>query len=240
MKKRYAVILIVVAFVVGMMAGVGGFGWADQPIKVYINGKEMVSDQPPVIINDRVLVPLRAVSENIGLRVDWDGESVKITDETPLKRPPISGETVFVAKVNESLDMLEQKDFPHYALICQLKWPIIHKSKSGTAAIWGYNSDNVLAGIERATNNHQPAIMIYDTLVGNEKYYDATFIAGILAHEASHAVSNKHENWIDITTKKLSETVAYENELTVFRLIDAPKWMQDQCISQINRFENLK
>ena len=40
-------------------------------------------DSPPVIVNDRTLVPLRAISEALGAKVDWDAQTftAKITTE---------------------------------------------------------------------------------------------------------------------------------------------------------------
>ncbi len=40
-----------------------------------LNGREVNAGTAPVIQNDRVLVPLRFVSEALGAKVDWDGES---------------------------------------------------------------------------------------------------------------------------------------------------------------------
>ena len=39
-------------------------------------------DVPPVIVNNRTLVPLRAISESMGATVDWDGGTRTVTIET--------------------------------------------------------------------------------------------------------------------------------------------------------------
>lgn len=41
---------------------------------MYKNGEAFILDVPAVIVNSRTLVPLRAVSEALGCKVDWDGE----------------------------------------------------------------------------------------------------------------------------------------------------------------------
>ena len=53
---------------------------------MYINGTPTELDAPACIINDRTMVPLRAVSEAYGADVDWDGSTgtVYITPYTPL------------------------------------------------------------------------------------------------------------------------------------------------------------
>lgn len=48
-------------------------------IKVFINGVEMVADVPPLLDNDRTLVPMRAIGERLGCTVDYDAASKKIT-----------------------------------------------------------------------------------------------------------------------------------------------------------------
>lgn len=51
----------------------------EKTVKVVINGKEMESDQSPVIVQDRVLVPLRAIFEALGARVDWNSKEKTVT-----------------------------------------------------------------------------------------------------------------------------------------------------------------
>jgi len=47
--------------------------------KAYINGRETKLSVPPMIINKRVFVPLRFISEAFGAEVKWDGAEQKIT-----------------------------------------------------------------------------------------------------------------------------------------------------------------
>ncbi len=46
--------------------------FADDDIKVVLNGAEIGFDQPPVMMNDRVLVPIRAIFEAMGYTVNWN------------------------------------------------------------------------------------------------------------------------------------------------------------------------
>lgn len=48
---------------------------ADSPIKLWVNGNYVNPDVPPVIENERTLVPVRFVSENLGLNVEWIQET---------------------------------------------------------------------------------------------------------------------------------------------------------------------
>ncbi|MFZ5643641.1 MAG: stalk domain-containing protein [Bacillota bacterium] len=46
-----------------------------------VNGKRVNLDAPAQVINGRTMVPLRFVSENLGAKVNWDGETETITVE---------------------------------------------------------------------------------------------------------------------------------------------------------------
>lgn len=44
----------------------------DENIKVKVEGQYFSFDQPPIMINDRVMVPIRALFEEMGYSVDWN------------------------------------------------------------------------------------------------------------------------------------------------------------------------
>lgn len=48
-------------------------------ISVTVNGNAVTFDQPPIMVNDRTLVPLRAIFEALGATVDWNGETQTVT-----------------------------------------------------------------------------------------------------------------------------------------------------------------
>lgn len=48
---------------------------AEERIPILIDGLEINSDQPPVIVDDRTLVPLRVIFEALGATVDWNNDT---------------------------------------------------------------------------------------------------------------------------------------------------------------------
>lgn len=62
---------VVLGLVVGLL--VGTMALADAPIKLFVDGKEIVCDVPPQIIDGRTMVPARYVAEALGATVEWDG-----------------------------------------------------------------------------------------------------------------------------------------------------------------------
>lgn len=69
MKKKWRVLFVV--FVLAM--GIGFAQPADAAnVKLEVDGQAIQLDQPPVITNDRVLVPMRALAEALDADVTWN------------------------------------------------------------------------------------------------------------------------------------------------------------------------
>lgn len=51
----------------------------EQEIKVSLNGRYITFDQPPIIENNRTLVPMRAIFEAFGAQVLWDPDTKTVT-----------------------------------------------------------------------------------------------------------------------------------------------------------------
>ncbi|MDK2984521.1 MAG: hypothetical protein PWQ96_163 [Clostridia bacterium] len=82
MKKQRIVILFIAALLV-VSWPVATF--AAQPVTVLFDDVKLSSDVPPVLAGDRVLVPLRAIFEALGARVEWDQETNTVTAITRIK-----------------------------------------------------------------------------------------------------------------------------------------------------------
>lgn len=52
---------------------------AEERIPIIVDGMEIACDQPPVIIEGRTLVPLRAIFEALGAEVYWDNDARSVT-----------------------------------------------------------------------------------------------------------------------------------------------------------------
>ncbi|MBQ8301426.1 MAG: hypothetical protein IJX57_05635, partial [Clostridia bacterium] len=79
-------------------------------ISVNVNGSQITFDQPPVMQNNRTLVPLRAIFEALGAKVDWNGETQTVTavkDNTTIKLT-IGSDILYVDKDEVKLDVPAQ------------------------------------------------------------------------------------------------------------------------------------
>jgi hypothetical protein len=69
-----------------LLAFFGSVALAQDNIKIYVDGKQVVSDVQPRIIDGRTMVPIRFVAEALGAKVEWDGISKKVSIATV--KPP--------------------------------------------------------------------------------------------------------------------------------------------------------
>ena len=75
MKKRLFAVLLAAAMTLGALTS----AVSAASVKVFVDNRELSADQPPVIIDGRTLVPLRAIFEALGAEVDWDGDTKTVT-----------------------------------------------------------------------------------------------------------------------------------------------------------------
>ncbi|MEA1959732.1 MAG: stalk domain-containing protein [Bacillota bacterium] len=87
-----------------MLIGFGNPVESSEAVRVFLNGQEVVSDVPPIIVSGRTMVPLRAISEGIGMHVEWDevNRHVIITEEAVPVFKPIQDETITIMGVAEA------------------------------------------------------------------------------------------------------------------------------------------
>ncbi|MBQ6795999.1 MAG: copper amine oxidase N-terminal domain-containing protein [Clostridia bacterium] len=76
MKTKFISIVMVVIMTISLLVPCTVF--AEDEIKVTLNGQQIYFDQPPVIVEGRTLVPVRAIFEAMGAIVSWDGEKQMI------------------------------------------------------------------------------------------------------------------------------------------------------------------
>lgn len=78
-----------------------------QIARVEVNGEEVKTDVPPIVRNNRVLMPMRAIFESLGATVEWNGETQTITAKTDAKNIvlPLNSNTMTVNNEVKTLDV---------------------------------------------------------------------------------------------------------------------------------------
>ncbi|MGF7184789.1 hypothetical protein GGQ84_000874 [Desulfitispora alkaliphila] len=93
--------------IVGVLIASSGIVIAQENIKLIVNRQEVRTDVAPQMIDGRVMVPVRFVSEALGANVTWDGErnTVQISTTPPelyisewLNLDKLEGYAIFVAQ----------------------------------------------------------------------------------------------------------------------------------------------
>lgn len=75
-RRRSATLAgLALALCLALLPATGNLAAAADPIALVINGRVIPTDVPPVLLNGRVLVPLRVVSQSLGAQVDWNQAS---------------------------------------------------------------------------------------------------------------------------------------------------------------------
>lgn len=69
LKKSGIILLVILILSASIFA---------QDISIVINGKTMETEDKPYIKEGRTLVPIRLISENLGIQVDWDGDNREV------------------------------------------------------------------------------------------------------------------------------------------------------------------
>lgn len=188
---------------------------ADAPYRLIVDS--VAVDKPVVIIDGVSYAPIRAVADIFEATTDWDGATNTVSiKKKGLERPPIKGDAEFVKKINAALDLLEEKDFPHYVMVCENTFDIAPL-------------ETIPKGFEDALAFHVAgSTRITPILLNDSKRYTPMFLAGVLVHEACHATGWNYD-------KNVSQKDAFAHELTAFKLLDAPQWMQNECIGRDNQ-----
>src|SRR5690606_23091187 len=103
-KRPFYATLVTLAFTLVFSAFVVMNAYADRPITVYVDGKKVeFPDAQPRMIDGRIFVPIRFVSEALGATVERDAKtnSVYITSSQTQQKE----ETIIKASIGEVIEL---------------------------------------------------------------------------------------------------------------------------------------
>jgi hypothetical protein len=109
LKRRVIAVLLCMA----LLTAIGSMVYANQPIKIIVNGQEVKNEPAAIIMDNRTMVPLRTVSEALGAKVEWDDKNrtVRVNVEKELPRVKINGEpTTWPYWIKEGKLYLERRN----------------------------------------------------------------------------------------------------------------------------------
>ena len=74
--NKFAAGFAVLALVLGLLL-IQPLALAQRAVTIFLDGREIRSDVAPVIIDGRTMVPIRAISEGLGMAVEWDDKNYR-------------------------------------------------------------------------------------------------------------------------------------------------------------------
>lgn len=105
MKKIFNWKAVVLLAIIVMMVNISPAAYAESPIKILIDGKEIKAEPEAFIKNDRTLVPIRVIAEGLGAEVTWDNDNrtVHISKEDMHVALPIDSHLIQYTLDNETM-----------------------------------------------------------------------------------------------------------------------------------------
>lgn len=114
MKKKLLIGLIALMTISGTAyAAVNGTYKGRDIVSVLVNGKKVTSAVPGQLIDGATMLPLKAIAETLGARVDWDNikkQASITTAQIPMQQPAQGLTLTQLNKVGESVGLVYQLD----------------------------------------------------------------------------------------------------------------------------------
>lgn len=81
--------------------------YTEKPIELVVDGKRLDTVVPPIILNDRTLVPARDVLEKLGAKVNWDEKykQIDVTYGNKIIILTINSKTAYINQITNELDV---------------------------------------------------------------------------------------------------------------------------------------
>ena len=114
--KKFLSLLLSTVLLTSMATNVYAYEDQNTDVSIFIDGEKLEMDTKPIIVNDRTLVPVRAISEKLEYSVGWDQEHelVSISDKQNIIFLKIGSRLLHVNDVEHEIDVA----------------PLIHESRT--------------------------------------------------------------------------------------------------------------
>ena len=131
--RKITSIILILALAITFVCPISGYAAG---IRVTLNGEQIQFDQPPVIINGRTLVPVRAIFEAMGCTVLWDNANQIVNVATEFGMMTLGIGSNYISYRNENEDRSIFTDVPPQIINMRTLVPV-----RAIAECTGYNVD---------------------------------------------------------------------------------------------------
>lgn len=156
MKKFLLLTLILLLFPSISLAAEDEKQYSPANVKVIVNGKQIFFDQDPVIIHDRIMVPIRTIVESLGGTVEWEDPGHIIINK---------GEIHLYLNINSTV--VSQQDRRFFYLE---QPPIIVNGR--TLVSIRFISEAIKSSVKWDENNRTVTILSDENIIGHEQPED--------------------------------------------------------------------
>ncbi len=91
MRSKKSLAVLAVLLIAAGLLFIPPLALAQRAVTIFLDGRQVKCDVAPVIIDGRTMVPLRAISEGLGMDVQWDAANYHVLISSPAT--PVSGTT---------------------------------------------------------------------------------------------------------------------------------------------------
>ena len=215
--KKHVLTLLVVVLVLSAYA-LGAY--ADNPIRIFINDKEVYSDVNPQLVNGRVLVPLRLVAESMGAEVLWNTANNSVYISTKESSVPVTLPSV---PATSGIDLVTYRN----NLIDT--WNLIAENQKYCTDRFNFGSNHLSAGdiynidirdkkitesLKLISNPPEKYIQLYDALM---KYY-MLYKEGLLFAKSPPGDFDEYNNTVNDLNMRTN--TAYKQLFITLEMVD--------------------
>ncbi|MGF7400848.1 copper amine oxidase-like protein [Thermohydrogenium kirishiense] len=247
-RNRYKLIVSIIIIILLLLGNV----YAVPYIRLIINGQQVYTDVPPQIVNGTTLVPIRVISETLGAKVNWDGDTQTVTVDMPqytleartveyfwdvysnnienVQEPKLDNSVSPELKtlLSKAYELLKQKAPQVYEFVCAYILEIQEAPLDKSIAAVTDTATHIVTFNSSYTKQ---AINFPGTL-------GVEVIATTLAHEAYHESSVCTGTYNTAVDNKTIEALAYAFEYGVAKQLgvsqDYFNWIKTQIINNLN------
>ncbi len=226
MNKKKPVVLLLVCLLALLLFS--GTAMAASQIIVSIDGEAVKCDVPPVIENGRILVPLRAIFEGLGMTVSFDSETQTITgyDNDTKIIIQLNNATAFVNQVPVKMDVAAKSI--NYRTMVPIRFVA---ESSGAVVSWDSGSKTVLISTVKASSGTSGSSGGTDegTILSTTEDDDANGYADYILSEYGLFMDNNYAVTFD-------GVVILENADTIIILM----YIAPECLTDFNMIRDLE
>lgn len=212
MQKKLLFILVIIVFCALSVMCVS----AEADIRIVINNKELYTVDKPVLVNDRTLLPVRAIGEAMGCEVVWVSatNTANLRNDTTIVAMQIGNKNITKVKRTTMEQKLLQTDVAPMIINDRTYIPVRAFAEALDAVVgWDQNTNTVM--IVYDTTLKYAGDYVVDTYAGNgvRQKHDSTL--SMMSFISPEAITSRENGELIISDSGLIRKISNESSETI-------------------------